>query len=129
VATDTPENLGRFEVLPRWKKAREGLFHGQSAAFIVLVVLTCLPVGAEPETISDQTARRLLDAVAERGYHDTSLLILDRLDEDQDLSEEFRRLIPLRRSASILIRRNGSRSTQRLGRRLIGFSRAVTIQG
>lgn len=102
MATDTPENLGRFEVLPRWKKAREGLFHGQSAAFIVLVVLTCLPVGAEPETISDQTARRLLDAVAERGYHDTSLLILDRLDEDQDLSEEFRRLIPLRRAAALV---------------------------
>jgi hypothetical protein len=102
VATDTPENLGRFGVLPRWQKAREGLFHGQSAAFTVLVVLTCLPAGAEPETIPDQTARRLLEAVAERGYHDTSLLILDQLDDDQDLTEEFRRLIPLRRAAALV---------------------------
>ena len=74
-----------------------------SAAINTFVVLICLPAAAaEPETIPDQTARRLLEAVAERGYHDTSLLILDRLDDDQDLSDEFRRMIPLRRAAALV---------------------------
>ncbi|MGB0956154.1 MAG: hypothetical protein ACPGZP_09170, partial [Panacagrimonas sp.] len=74
-----------------------------SAAINTFVVLICLPAAAaEPETIPDQTARRLLEAVAEQGYHDTSLLILDRLDDDQDLSDEFRRMIPLRRAAALV---------------------------
>ncbi len=72
------------------------------AAIAMVVSLTCPPLAAAAETLSDQTARRLLEAVAGRGYHDTALLILDRLAADPNLSPEFRRMLPLRRAASLV---------------------------
>lgn len=69
---------------------------------VLVLVVSSPPVGAEPESVPERTARQLLDAVAERGYHDTALLILDRLAADSELSEEFRLTIPLRRAAALI---------------------------
>ena len=57
---------------------------------------------AEPGPVPEWTAERLLEAVTQRGYHDTTLLILERLAEAPGLSERFRRTLPLRRAAALV---------------------------
>lgn len=81
---------------------RAVISRGLLATVAVTATLTCHLGMAERATVSDQTSRRLLEVVAERGYHETALLILDRLAADPELSAEFRRTIPLRRAAALV---------------------------
>jgi len=84
------------------KTLKSPISPGPLLTAVLVLVASSLPVGAEPESVPERTARQLLEAVANRGYHDTALLILDRLAADSELSEEFRLTIPLRRAAALI---------------------------
>lgn len=69
-------------------------------ALLVLGGRTLVATEAErPESVPEQASRRLLEALAERGYHDTAILVLDRLTNEPVLSAAFRDSLPLRRAA------------------------------
>lgn len=85
----------------RSKKCRR---HGSRTLFLSLIAwvhfgLSAWSAPSLQETLSEQTSRRLLAKLSERGYHDTALALLDRLAEDPDLTAAFREMLPLRRVA------------------------------
>ena len=68
-----------------------------SVSSIVLISISLCVGVVRAESMSEQSASRLISALDERAYHDTAIVVLDQLLHSDAVSDSFRKKIPLSR--------------------------------
>ena len=69
-----------------------------SVSSIVLISISLCVGVVRAESMSEQSASRLISALDERAYHDTAIVVLDQLLHSDAVSDSFREKIPLSRA-------------------------------
>ena len=69
-----------------------------SVSSIVLISISLCVGVVRAESMSEQSASRLISALDERAYHDTAIVVLDQLLHSEAVSDSFREKIPLSRA-------------------------------